>query len=183
MQKKWIAAATLGAALCVGSPGLAANIILTNVVPDAYVTFDYIGPAEIDGFFISGAPEPTVTLHPGDSVEIHNLFETPVFAPRPLFDYFWHNDGNTYGGGRDRLFNIHWVIQDAAGFITGMVDSYSFSGPVFDTAIVGGRFSGAAIASPEPATWALLLLGFGGIGASVRSEIERRRSSCSMGRA
>ncbi len=66
------------------------------------------------------------------------------------------------------------LFYDAAGFASGT--TYSFNTDTY-FGVNGGGFSHVTVfdstsAVPEPATWALMLLGFGGIGVAMR---RRRR--------
>ena len=65
-------------------------------------------------------------------------------------------------------------ITDALG-LTSLPTSESFS--VFDGPEAGLRYGGVAFAAPEPATWAMLLLGFAGLGFAGY----RKRSALSVG--
>ena len=65
-------------------------------------------------------------------------------------------------------------ITDALG-LTSLPTSKSFS--VFDGPEAGLRYGGVAFAAPEPATWAMLLLGFAGLGFAGY----RKRSALSVG--
>ena len=65
-------------------------------------------------------------------------------------------------------------ITDALGQ-TSLPTSESFS--VFDGPEAGLRYGGVAFAAPEPATWAMLLLGFAGLGFAGY----RKRSALSVG--
>ena len=65
-------------------------------------------------------------------------------------------------------------ITDALGQ-TSLPTSESFS--VFDGPVAGLRYGGVAFAAPEPATWAMLLLGFASLGFAGY----RKRSALSVG--
>ena len=55
---------------------------------------------------------------------------------------------------------------------TSLPGTEAFS--VFEGPQYGLRYGGVAFAVPEPSTWALLMIGFGGLGVSLRS---RRRGA------
>lgn len=81
------------------------------------------------------------------------------------------NFSGTLGGNQNRQYNFsfdkHLVSGDRAVFTVGNNTGYSF-----DT--TGLRLSVAAV--PEPATWALMILGFGSAGAMLR----RRRPAAAI---
>jgi hypothetical protein len=66
-------------------------------------------------------------------------------------------------------------ITDALGDTTSLPTGEKFS--VFDGPVAGLRYGGVAFAAPEPSTWAMLLLGFAGLGFAGY----RKRSALSLG--
>jgi hypothetical protein len=105
----------------------------------------------------------------------HNLF-TPTSATSAsasvdvgsLFDTFMHSTGDTS--------NLDWRIYSNTFTATGTTTRLTF------TNLTGGVNEGVFLdavsvaAVPEPATWAMMLLGFGGIGMAMR----RRRVGALM---
>lgn len=98
--------------------------------------------------------------------------------------------GTTTGFVDFNLFGACGVIAGGCGSATfGAPTQFSFSqGGRFSVALsnvtfttpgsadVTGRFTLLAAPVPEPSTWALMLLGFGAIGAAMRSPKRRRMS-------
>jgi hypothetical protein len=74
------------------------------------------------------------------------------------------------GADPNEIVKITDVLGD-----TALPTSESFS--VFDGPQAGLRFGGVAFAAPEPSTWAMLLLGFAGLGFAGY----RKRSALSLG--
>ena len=75
---------------------------------------------------------------------------------------FWATTSTSSGSGDNGADPNEIVeITDALGQ-TSLPTSESFS--VFDGPEAGLRYGGVAFAAPEPATWAMLLLGFAGLG-------------------
>jgi PEP-CTERM motif len=74
------------------------------------------------------------------------------------------------GADPNEIVKITDVLGD-----TSLPTSESFS--VFDGPQAGLRFGGVAFAAPEPSTWAMLLLGFAGLGLAGY----RKRSALSLG--
>ena len=88
---------------------------------------------------------------------------------------FWATT-STSSGSRDNGADPNEIVEitDALGQ-TSLPTSESFS--VFDGPEAGLRYGGVAFAAPEPATWAMLLLGFAGLGFAGY----RNRSALSVG--
>ncbi|HEX4181401.1 MAG TPA: PEPxxWA-CTERM sorting domain-containing protein [Caulobacteraceae bacterium] len=75
------------------------------------------------------------------------------------------------GADPNRLVSINDVLGD-----TSLPTSESFS--VLETASFGQVLRGVSMAPvPEPATWSMMLVGFGGLGAMMRSTRRRRRGA------
>jgi hypothetical protein len=88
---------------------------------------------------------------------------------------FWATTSTSSGSGDNGADPNEIVeITDALGQ-TSLPTSESFS--VFDGPEAGLRYGGVAFAAPEPATWAMLLLGFAGLGFAGY----RNRSALSVG--
>ena len=88
----------------------------------------------------------------------------------------WATTGTTSGSGDNGADPNEIVkITDVLGD-TALPTSEAFS--VFDGPVAGLRYGGVAFAAtPEPSTWAMLLLGFAGIGFAGY----RKRSALSVG--
>ena len=88
----------------------------------------------------------------------------------------WATTATTSGSGDNGADPNEIVeITDALGDTTSLPTSESFS--VFDGPVAGVRYGGVAFAAPEPATWAMLLVGFAGLGFAGC----RKRSAFSLG--
>ncbi len=143
------------------------------VDPQAAIGYDYILGAGSP--FITQAILPDV---PGSHYEIFAL--TDLVDPLPV-SFVGGPGGDTvdftslagYAGGIDgfRLLGINPAAgidpTDATGFVTGL--TFAGSGPV--------SLTQTALAVPEPAAWALMLLGLCGLGATLRSH-RREALSC-----
>ena len=81
--------------------------------------------------------------------------------------------------GLDATFNVYENGTATIDFYTALFGDPQMTFETFDN-LVGGGFIGAGVSDPdpigggvpEPAVWAMLLLGFGGVGAALR---QRRR--------
>jgi hypothetical protein len=79
------------------------------------------------------------------------------------------------GPGGGTIFEIgtggHWVVPvGSTEFYLGTVDGYQWNNNV-------GDFTATFGAVPEPATWALFLMGFGGIGAALRFNRSNKKAT------
>lgn len=132
-----------------------------NTSTSGLVLYDLVGDA--------------VNLHTlamiGDPATVYNQHETALafgFAPggigdtgNPVLDYDGASDGPFYTyriGGRAFAPNRSQIYQLTENFFTAQ-SVYSFS---VDHVTVGPA------GVPEPTTWALMILGFGGAGAALR---------------
>lgn len=88
--------------------------------------------------------------------------------------YIAGNDSN--GMNQNQPFIKNSVIFDLGSFNGGLgsISNVRFQ---YDTALTGEHFNGNTPPVPEPATWAMMLLGFGGIGVSMR---RRRKQTASL---
>jgi hypothetical protein len=193
-MKKWVLAA--GAAFCLAAPAGAAVITLegvTNNGPNDF-TFSYqgtLGPDEglrsgdrliiydfggyIDGSVFTPSPNviatveftsPTGVVQPGfnDDAGIENLVFTYV---GPDF----RNEGGPFApldfNGLGARSTLGFVIQDAFFTLTTKNNPDGVPGGS-NTAVFTLGNVGVPSAIPEPATWAMMLGGFGLIGAASR---------------
>ncbi|MBN8816606.1 MAG: PEPxxWA-CTERM sorting domain-containing protein [Sphingomonas sp.] len=135
--------------------------------------------AEVDGrtvteYIYSGTVGHLTLLSSGSFTASTN-FVTPVFTPVALVS------GTQYFIGFDNLAGLGSSITDASGSSDRLGRFYAGFGatgnPAYETfaAQSTGRpilqfyTSAAAAGVPEPATWALMLLGFGALGGVLRS--------------
>lgn len=163
-------------------PGL---VITAN--PIAFPSFTLNNAGDFAEFSVLsiGTPEGTV-----------NLIED--FQPKPISVAFSFSSplgaagapitGNTLGFINLNLFGSCGIIAGGCGqaifnapsvfnFGQGGQFSVALSNTTFatpGTANVTGRFTLISNAVPEPSTWALMLLGFGAVGAAMRSPKRRR---------
>ncbi|HEX4179548.1 MAG TPA: PEPxxWA-CTERM sorting domain-containing protein [Caulobacteraceae bacterium] len=79
---------------------------------------------------------------------------------------------NTNGGGTDGSFT-GFAAPTGSGFVSGantltfVVDNFAQNGG--NPSGLNVEFTSSAGGVPEPATWAMMLVGFGGLGAAIRS--------------
>lgn len=108
------------------------------------VTFTFTDPAGASGAPVSGTTEGILSLNPFDSCAVY------------------------YSGG---CGEVDWGAPSVFSFGNGG----QFSVELFDTtfategsANVTGRFTLLANSVPEPATWAMMIVGFGAVGGAMR---------------
>jgi len=105
---------------------------------------------------------------------------TPIIPTPPVWDKLGDSSGGCFGGPGNGCGYTGWIkstytIADAGtyrlGFgVTNFGDSVVDTGLAFTGALVDGN---PVDPVPEPATWAMLIAGFGLVGAASR----RRRTS------
>ncbi len=132
-----------------------ATVTNTGQGPYDGVEDSYIGVVNNSGHSVSD-----LTLHStltifgfdGDGLALYG-------APSP-------NDPNGYGGP-DGSFTIADAYNGAIHFANGIADGGTdyFS---LEESVTAASFTGVTIGTPEPATWALMLIGVGGVGYSMR---------------
>lgn len=161
--------------------------LVITASPIAFPSFTLTNPGDFAEFDVLtiGTGENTVNL-------------SDDFAPKPISVAFSFTSplgaagsavtGNTLGFVNLNLFGSCGIIAGGCGqaifnapsvfnFGQGGQFSVRLSNATFatpGTANVTGRFTLISNAVPEPSTWALMLLGFGAVGAAMRSPKRRR---------
>lgn len=123
----------------------------------------------------------TITLVPSTHSYTGDLFDLLISFTAPpgtgsgsfTADLLGSLTSTSVGGLQINFSNPTQQISDGmGGFYTLHVNDVAFSGGLSDnlyTTLLSQNISGYIIAAvPEPATWALMLLGFGGIGFAMR---------------
>ncbi len=165
-------------------PGLASLGVISaqwtfNATEASASTFDGYPTAVFGGTFAYAYLGPVVvtaggvTLHPGDNL-LSGSFGQGIFS----------GSGSAASlnasavGGKNVVLSSSLLKFDPAGgagiafSLTSIVPPTEVvpSGQLADfTAVASGNFAASPAGAPEPASWALMLLGFGGLGAGLRA--------------
>ncbi|HEX3365599.1 PEPxxWA-CTERM sorting domain-containing protein [Phenylobacterium sp.] len=144
--------------------------VLTNVAPDG--SFAFYTPGE-DGYF-------DITLTGGGTFNELSLRAVGLWSPDGgAFEYEGLNNGNFIGGGG--VSSPGFSAPEFLTFSGGTMNELRIQGQQFNFPLVNAAAASAVsiddikigIAGvPEPATWALTIFGFGGVGGAMR----RRRA-------
>lgn len=179
MKKLLLAAA---AAIVVSSPAVAATVVYGPMNPGGVVTLNPAGPGAVASpiaFDVTGTGDFTAifTFTNPFTAAVANGSASFNFDP----DVLIFTGGNFSGGGTATVGGVDGVgssIQvDRSGLtaggqtltITGRLNTGGTPPGGNDFARVGGSLTlTQAAAVPEPATWALFILGFGAVGGILR---------------
>jgi hypothetical protein len=127
--------------------------VTLGVVPNSDYTFSYY-TANLG----TGGPNPLLATYL-NGVLIGSAF-TPTYAQWTLFTYMF-NSGS--------LSNVTLALSD-------LTATHSFNDFALDDVSLQGALPGTPGGVPEPSTWAMMLLGFAGIGMALRRRKGRSRA-------
>ncbi|MGH6909560.1 MAG: PEPxxWA-CTERM sorting domain-containing protein [Phenylobacterium sp.] len=123
------------------------------------------------GFALAGAPA-------GLSLDIGTISSSPFSG----FNIGVNCDQPTCGNGGSGPYPVSPLVFHITGTGLGVLDATPYNGHTINfavdilappTGVVGGGLGGGG-GVPEPATWGLMILGFGGAGAALRSNRRRK---------
>ncbi|RAK64973.1 hypothetical protein DJ019_13285 [Phenylobacterium kunshanense] len=159
----------------VGALALAA-LVLPSKAPAAHVLFTLDTGADVLAFTLPQAPTPSPGVVTTDYFGFWNLDATLNDTPVVIeLIQFWAG-GFARGGFDARINSALSFHANGPQLYSGPTNSPTFLTGSFTTR--GGALSiesvGAAV--PEPGAWALMILGFGGVGAVVRVRRSRTLS-------
>ena len=182
MFKNFVMAGIAAGVVAIAAPASAATVVYGAINPGGVVTLTPAGPGAVASpisFDVSGAGAFTATF------TFTNPFSPAAANGSASFDYdpdvITFTNGSFSGGG---FFNVitsstgaaitinHFSLPAGAQNLTisGTINGAGIPGGGNEFARIGGSVTLTAV--PEPATWALFILGFGAIGHTMR-----RRSS------
>ncbi|WP_205854068.1 PEPxxWA-CTERM sorting domain-containing protein [Phenylobacterium kunshanense] len=113
-------------------------------------------------------PQSTQTFRFAELVRFDGAF----FAGRMTVSYDFYREGQKVGSAGD--FALNGQARYYASGYTGLVDEVRLSGSTGNWVLDDLTYTTGVAAVPEPTTWALMILGFGGAGAALRT---RRRAA------
>ncbi len=150
------------------------SAMATAAVPAADYTFNFSG--QCSDCVGTGAATLNVTNYvPGAALDNSN-FVSFSYAGTDLLAAYSFNTVDFFSGNIDLapgFYNVS-IIHSPYQFLTNTEGDWSTTGPVpvdmVDDFGLAGTWSGALTTAgvPEPATWAMMLAGFGLIGAAMR---------------
>jgi hypothetical protein len=173
--------AMMGAIAMAPAPALSADLIVPSIIynfgPDGGTFIGgLLNPGETDYFTFYSKAGDVLTIR---TLPVEGQFDTvltllydqtgPVEVGDLIDDLFYMDFDDDHGGGL--LSRIDYPVG-TDGYYAIAVGVFGQQGGVYSLSLSGN--TGPTIPSdavPEPATWAMMLLGFGAIGASLRRRI------------
>lgn len=164
---------------------LSAALALAATPAPASAAFFLTNTKDGDGYVVDG-PEPyDFTLFGADNDARDNraLYGTEAQADRTISGSFRYTTHDTDGSFEDqagyfinrtffRLSSTHLVEGESNSgtfsFLVNEYDRYGFYVASGDSALGRGEISIGFSGVPEPAAWALMIAGFGGVGSALR---------------
>lgn len=136
------------------------------------------GTSVVDYIF-SARTTPTGNTVPGFGLPGLNAVldppSTPIIAGGPVWNQLGSSSGDCYaaGCGYTGWIKATYTIADAGDYrigfgVTNSIDTAYQSGMAFTSSIVDGEIVDPVGEIPEPSTWAMLIAGFGLVGAAAR---------------
>jgi len=188
-MKNWVLAAVAGAALIGSSPANATLTLIYTAVPTVGGEYHYnftISLADALGW-TAGNQYDWITFGDvpfGNTSPLNDFHNFQTFDPLILTSSGGGHNGPTIGYGGGGVILPGWAPSAVGESISWSGDSANYlgSGQLLWSTVVWsggnqaanfavGQLQGSAV--PEPATWTMMLLGFGAVSVSIR---RRRRT-------
>lgn len=119
-----------------------------------------IGQAYTVTFDLSGNPD----AGPDDKISV-----VSISGSLPAIQFYTVGAGNSRDNMNWETYSYSFTAFDVVSSLTFASANYTPFGPALDNVSVTEFDGGTGATVPEPASWALMLIGFGFIGASARS--------------
>jgi len=173
----------------VGAAALAMSSVASATITVDFSTMSYTGPSQLGadttiGYSLAGLPNPSFTEWLTLTDSITSIFSITLDTSSRAVNFtsaYLTNGSTNYDltcqvgclGGTTEFWNLDDTLL-AAGQYTLVIN-----GNNGDTGALAGTITITDHGVPEPATWAMMLVGFGAIGWQLR----RRRSSLAFAQA
>jgi hypothetical protein len=179
--QKYLVGAAMAALLC-GTAAQATTIDFEGGAPGTLIdtTYSGLGATFSNAYFQQcggGCPAPALGIF-ASTVDTLGSFDVGFASLQSKVSFINVSFSSVTATAYDTFGNAISSVSDTQGFpITGAVDVLTGPGISYVTFSGGGGSFGIddlSFGVPEPATWALMLVGFGGLGGALRT---RRRTA------